>query len=155
MSGGTAVDSSVHRPVPVPDEVTAGFWSAVQRGELHVQYCDGCARYQHPPLVVCLGCGDAPTYRPVSGAATVYSFTEVHVPRQAAFEPLVPYLIVMAELVEQPGLLMIANMPGVAAGAVSVGMPIEFWAEELAPNHCVPQFRPAARAAVAGKDGRS
>jgi uncharacterized OB-fold protein len=134
--------SVIHRPIPVVDELTAEFWDAVGRGELVIQFCVGCGRFQHPPASLCLRCGGSELeYRRASGRGRVYSFTVVYRARQVAFEALVPYAVVMVELEEQPGLVMLSNMFGVSESELAIGRDVEFWADEIAPGHWVPQFR--------------
>jgi hypothetical protein len=101
------------RPVPVPDEVSAPFWAAAAAGELHIQHCPGCARYQHPPEPLCRGCCTADLrFVPVSGRARLHSWTlTCSGARHPAFDGA-PYVVGLAELVEQEGLFLYTNLPG-------------------------------------------
>ena len=47
------------RPVPVPDERSAGYWEAARRGELALARCAGCGAFAHPPSTVCPHCHSA------------------------------------------------------------------------------------------------
>jgi uncharacterized OB-fold protein len=141
-------EAAAARPVPVADDLTLPFWDAVARGELVIQYCTGCGRYQHPPDVICYNCGTSAhhEYRPVSGRGRIYTFSIVHVTRQAAFEALVPYPVVIVELTEQSGLFMTSNILGTDPAGISIGATVEFWAEQTQPGVWLAQFRLTANA---------
>ena len=44
-------DQKYDRPVPVPDEMTAGFWAAVGRHELSFQRCERYMPYYYIPYI--------------------------------------------------------------------------------------------------------
>jgi uncharacterized OB-fold protein len=130
------------RPVPAPDELTLPYWEASNRGELAIQRCGGCKTYQHPALAVCFSCGsDQLAYERVSGRGTIYSYTITYDARTPAFTARQPYALVWVELVEQPRLRILANMPETPLGDVRIGASVEAYFEELAPGVRVPQFR--------------
>jgi hypothetical protein len=41
------------KPVPVPDDLSAGYWAAAARGVLALPRCRACRRYAFPPRNVC------------------------------------------------------------------------------------------------------
>jgi uncharacterized OB-fold protein len=133
------------RPRPLADELTAGFWDSVRRGRLSIQWCPSCARYHHPPALICPGCNSEDlVYRTVSGRGRIYSFTTVYDPPAPGFRDLVPLLIGVVELVEQPRLLMVSNLVEVDAGAVDIGLEVEVTFAAVSPDCTLPQFRPVA-----------
>jgi hypothetical protein len=69
---------------------------------------------------------------PVSGDATVWTYTVVH-RGPGAFGEEVPYVIVLGKLVEQPrSLLVLANLvDGVDPASVRIGMPIRLVYEDI------------------------
>lgn len=93
---------------------------------LSVQRCTDCARYQHPPAPICYHCDSRelePT--PVSGSATLYSWTTVHRPGPSRLGAATPYLVAQVELPEQDELFLHANLPSVRdTGRLRVGMPL-------------------------------
>ena len=108
------------RPRPAPDPVSAGFWAAAARGELAVQRCAACRRYQHPPQPLCRACGNAELqFKRVSGRARLWSWTVTHRNVLSGFAPAVPYVNILAELEEQPELFMISDLVG-REGAVTL-----------------------------------
>jgi uncharacterized OB-fold protein len=80
------------------DALTVPFWAAAARHELVMQQCGACTRYQFYPRPFCLACySDDVSWVPVSGEATVYSQTSVHLTD-------VPYTVAVVELAEGPRL---------------------------------------------------
>src|SRR5207302_5168536 len=58
MSEGDPVDrQGGGRPVPLPDEITAGFWDSIRSHRLSLQRCATCSRFNHPPILSCRACG--------------------------------------------------------------------------------------------------
>ena len=57
-----------------------------------------------------------------------------------------PYLILVVELVEQAGLLMLTDMAfeESVAAELKVGAPMQVWFDAIAPDFTLPQFRFAA-----------
>ena len=66
------------RPVPVPDEVSAPFWTAADNGSLVVQRCSTCQALQYPPDMIANGATAMTSHSSeVSGRGQVYSFATV------------------------------------------------------------------------------
>jgi uncharacterized OB-fold protein len=132
----------MHRPVPVPDDISQPFWQAANEGRLVIQRCTSCRRYYHPPVGTCFECLTAPlVYEPVSGRGTIYSFTITHDARQPAFEAIQPFPVVVVELEEQAELFLLTNMPGTPLDAIRIGAPVEVRFEELTEGHAIPEFQ--------------
>ena len=119
-------------PLPARDgPFEAGFWGALDRGELAHQQCDSCRAWYFPPRWRC-HCGGTLAYRPVSGKARLWSWTVVHPPVLPAFMPFAPYPVAIAELAEAPGLRMagpLVERPGdpinhVDPARLEIGMPL-------------------------------
>ena len=72
----------------------APFWDALRRHELVVQRCDQCGRLRFVPSERCRNCGSpSATWSPVSGDATVYTFSIVHRAPTPAYQADAPYAI--------------------------------------------------------------
>lgn len=121
--------------IPLPSRegpFEAGFWDALDRGELAHQHCDACGAWHFPPRWRC-HCGGELAYRTVSGKARLWSWTVVHPPVLPAFAPYAPYPVAIAELDEAPGLRMagpLVEAPGdplnhVDPARLQVGMPLQ------------------------------
>ena len=129
------------KPVPVPDDLTRPFWDAINNRRLEIQRCQDCKRYHQPPVGLCPICRSSNlAFEPVSGRGTIYTYTITHDARQPAFSEIQPYAVVVVELEEQPGLLLLSNMPGAHRDDIKIGQPVEVEYEELAPGRLIPQF---------------
>jgi len=91
---------------------------------LLIARCDACATYIHPPAPVCPRCASrAVTPTPVSGRGSVRAFTVSNYRWVATMPP--PYLVAEVELAEQPGLLVLSNLVGLAPDEATVGLAVE------------------------------
>lgn len=138
-SGGDA------RPLPLPDEISEFFWEGARSGQLLVQRCAKCGRYQYPPDVVCTSCQAldlAPV--PVSGRARLYSYSVVDRAFNAGFLDSLPYVLGLVELEEQQGLRLITNVVDAEVDELEVGMALEVTFEDRG-EVVLPQFRPSGR----------
>ena len=138
--------ASPQRARPAADVLTAPFWEAARRHELVVQRCGACGAWQHPPGTRCHRCGatDRLGFEPVGGEARIVSWTRVHQGLVAGFEDVVPYVNVVVELVEQPGLYMVTDLPGDRPGldaGLRTGAPMHATFEDVGDGVVLPQFR--------------
>lgn len=134
------MSASVARPKPAQSADTSFFWEGAERGELLIQRCMSCRTLRHPPGPGCASCGslDWDTLRS-SGRGTVYSYAVHHYPPVPGFD--VPNLVGLIELEE--GVRVIANVVGVGADDVEIGMPVEVFFADF-DGVVLPQFRPVA-----------
>lgn len=109
------------RPRPVINRDNAGFWEGVDRHQLLIQRCTGCATLRFPWLPGCNACGglDWDTVG-ACGEGTVYSYVVMHHPPFPALDP--PYAVGLIELAE--GVRMISNVVGVPYDKVRIGLPV-------------------------------
>ena len=127
------------RKLPALTEDTAPFWTGGERGELLIQRCQSCERYQHPPLPICPTCR-TPTLRPVavSGRGAVKTFT---VNRQQWLDGMDETFVFAAiELAEQRELYVFSNVLA-PPDSVCAGMPVEVCFEQQ-DDVWLPLFRP-------------
>lgn len=111
------------RLLPRLDDDNRAFWTGGERNELLIVRCNACGYYIHPPAPVCGRCWSrdvAPTA--VSGRGTVTSVTVNHQPWNPTMP--VPYAIALIDLVEQPGLRLMANIVGCDPEDVAIGDPV-------------------------------
>lgn len=130
------------RPAPELDPLTEPFWTGGERGELLIQRCSACGRWSHPPVKLCPRCHERDlAFEPVSGQATVRSFTVSRKAWSAGIEP--PYVLAEVELPEQPGLRVLTALVGVDPDGrdVRIGMAVGVHFE-AAGDAWVPVFRP-------------
>jgi uncharacterized OB-fold protein len=115
--------ASPARILPKFQEHNRAFWTGGADGQLLIAQCTGCALWVHPPAADCPDCGGALAARPVSGHATVFTYTVNHQP----FNPTVPipYVIAIVELAEQADLRIATNIVDCEPDSVYVGLPVE------------------------------
>ena len=85
------------RPLPVADEVSAPYWAAAARHELHLARCAACEAFAVPPAPVCPHChSTTPHYRfeRVTGRGEVRSWTVVRRSFLLGFNELLPFVLV-------------------------------------------------------------
>jgi uncharacterized protein len=130
------------KPAPVPDEFSRPFWGAAKERRLVIQRCDACGYYNHPPRRFCDAClGQDLRFEPVSGRGAVYTFTVMHQRDVVGFEDDGPFINIVVELIEQPRLLMVSNLPITDRAKVTIGADVEVDFEDRGDGIIVPQFR--------------
>jgi uncharacterized OB-fold protein len=131
------------RPLPVPDDSSAAFWSAAAEHVLTVARCARCDRFAMPPDVVCPHCRSSdPGFRfaPVSGRGTVRSWTVVRQALLPGFDGDLPFVLVDVELIEQADLRLIGRLLDGVDVDLHVGDSVVVGFEDLAPGVAVPAF---------------
>ncbi|MFI6773070.1 Zn-ribbon domain-containing OB-fold protein [Nocardia sp. NPDC050412] len=140
---------TVARPLPIPDALTADFWSAAGRHVLTLARCGRCDRFALPPGETCRRCGTSTPdfrYEPVSGRGTVRSWTVIRKASLLGFADQVPYLLVDVELVEACGIRMIGRLLSGPDTVVRVGDPVRVTFEDLTDDLAVAAFELATNA---------
>jgi uncharacterized OB-fold protein len=134
------------RPLPVPDESSAPFWSAAADHVLTVARCGQCGQFAMPPDAVCPHCRSTDPrfeFTPVSGRGIVRSWTVVRQAFLPGFDDDLPFVLVDVELVEQAELRLIGRLidgPDAIGAELRVGAPVTVGFEDLAPGVAVPAF---------------
>lgn len=117
------------------------FWTGGAEGELRLLRCKACGAYQHPPYPVCGAClATELVPEPVSGRATLLTYTVNHHPWIPGFDP--PYVIAIVEIVEQKGLRLTTNLVNCPEEAIRIGMPLRVTFEEREDGIFLPLFEP-------------
>jgi uncharacterized OB-fold protein len=122
----------------------------------HLQACAECGLLRYPPTTACPWCmSRAAAWRPVEGAGSVHSYTEVHHAIQPAFKPLTPYLVLLVDLDTQKGvptqhdaLRVIGNLttpdgklaPPEMVKQVGIGTRVRMVFTDVAPGLSLPQW---------------
>jgi uncharacterized protein len=135
---------TTQRPLPVPDDVSAPFWEAAARHILMTAQCARCGGLTMPPDVVCPHCGSTDpgfTFTPVSGRATVRSWTVVRQAFLPGFDEDLPFVLVDVELDEQTGLRMIGRLLDGVNRNLHIGTQVTVGFEDLAPGVAIPAFK--------------
>jgi uncharacterized OB-fold protein len=134
------------RPLPLPDKLSAAFWEAAREHRLEIQRCSDCRRWNHVPTLLCPSCGSSDlAFEPVSGRASLYSWTVIHDPPAPGFADMLPLIVGLVELEEQERLLLASNIVGIGPDALRLSLQLEVTFEDIDGDVALPQFRPAQR----------
>lgn len=126
--------------LPKETELSMPFWEGCRAGELRLQHCAGCDRFQFYPRIVCTGCGRGGlAWRAVSGRGRVASFSVVRRGLSPAY--VAPYVVALIDLDEGPRLM--SNIVDTDPAAVAVGDRVEVQFESWGDDHVLPVFRVA------------
>jgi uncharacterized protein len=131
------------RPVPVPDELSAPYWSAAADHRLVLARCSRCGQITHPPDVVCPLCqhpDPAFSFEPVSGGGTIRSWIVVRQSFLPGFEDLLPFVLVDVALDAQADIRLIGRLLDGPDAPLTIGGRVQVAFEDLAPGTSVPGF---------------
>jgi len=131
------------KPLPVPDERSAGYWEAAARGELALPRCAACKHFTMPPTMVCPACGTTTprfTYEVVDGAGTICSWTVVRDAFLPGFQDDLPYMLVDVELDAERGIRMIGRLVDGSAAMLRIGDRVAVTFDTIADGLAVPSF---------------
>jgi hypothetical protein len=143
------VSRGVRRPIPVPDERSAGYWAAAARHVLALARCTHCGHIAHPPEVVCTRClhpKPAFEFTPVEGGGTVRSWTVIRDSFLPGFRDAVPFVLVDVELDVQPDLRLIGRLVDGPGAELHLGDRVTTVFDDVAPGVAVPAFALERRA---------
>lgn len=118
----------------------AWWWEAIDHGKLLIQRCKQCGTLRHPPRPMCGSCNSTEWDSIESTLdGEVFSFTELNYPRFPGYPyPLVCGLIQLSE-----GTRLVANIVGIEADKVYIGMKVKGKVERVDDKTVLPNFYPA------------
>jgi uncharacterized OB-fold protein len=121
---------------PLPDtdwEPAREFWAGAARHELLIPRCDTCAAYCWYPRPTCRQCkGESFTWTPMSGRATLFSWTVVRHAFLKQFADEVPYATGLAALDEDPSVRLATRLVDCDLSALTFEQPLEVAYRDLA-----------------------
>src|SRR5690349_15984627 len=86
---------------PITDERSQEFFDAAARGELLIQRCPACERFQFYPRRHCVHCGSLEVvWVRAAGSGKLHTFSVVHRTPNAEFADETPYVFAIVELDE-------------------------------------------------------
>ena len=114
-------------PVISDDQgVDAPYWEGTRQEELRIQRCIDCREYQWGPELVCHHCHSFNlTFEAVAARGTIYSWERVWHPTRPELVPYMPYVILVVELDEVPGIQLIGNLVGDQKAPLQIGTPVQ------------------------------
>ena len=137
------------RLLPRLDPDNEFFWTSGKDGVLRFLRCTSCRQFIHPPVPLCSAClGDDLAHEPVSGRATVHSFTVNH---QQWIPGSEPYVIGLVSIEEQPDVRLMTNLVDCEPDETLIGSVVEVTFEQH-DDIFLPLFRPASALPVGQTD---
>jgi hypothetical protein len=131
---------SVPPPLPAIDADSQPFWDAARRGELLIQRCTSCGRWQFYPRLRCVRCAGDVEWTAASGAGRVYSYTVVHRAAHEAFAAAVPYVVALIDLAEGPRMM---SRLRVSPDDARIGLEVRVAFERVTDEVTLPVFEAA------------
>jgi uncharacterized protein len=144
---------ALYPPLPYPDALTRFFWEGVAEHRLLILQCNDCGFFIHWPREICRNCRSkslAPT--PVSGVATLATWTFPNQPYDPYYQSHMPYALAVVELIEQVGLKMVTNLVDYDRSSLRIDMPLRVAFREVARGVTFPLFAPAS-SGISGSEG--
>ncbi len=91
---------------PEITELNKPYWDGLAQGEVRLQKCGACGKYQYPAETFCYECGaQKMSWVKVAGEGTVYSFIVVHQLYHKLLKPFMPYTVAIVQMDEGPRML--------------------------------------------------
>jgi hypothetical protein len=116
--------------VPDPDGRNADFYRHAATGRLHLQQCQRCQRYYHPPRYLCRECGSGDLeFVPSAGTGRVFSWTVTHRPVDRAWAAEIPYATLVVAMDEGPRI--VGALRGVDPRDLELGLPVRAEVEKV------------------------
>lgn len=108
---------------PEIDDTTSDYWKAAADGRLVADRCGDCGALSPYPRGFCPACwSGSVSSEELSGRATLYTYSEVHVNPMPPFKDLVPYVAALVDLEEGPR--VVTRLVDIAAEELEIGMPL-------------------------------
>lgn len=126
---------------PADEYLAQPYWRHLAAGALHLNRCEACGVFRNPPGPVCPRCrtiGDV--WAPVSGRATLHSFTIVRHAVHPRLARATPYVVTLVDLEE--GVRMVSGLPEGMQAALEVGMPLQCRIVQFDDHFALPYFLP-------------
>ncbi|MGF1598970.1 MAG: Zn-ribbon domain-containing OB-fold protein [Acidimicrobiales bacterium] len=97
-----------------------------ESGTLAIQACAACGTRQHPPEEICHRCGSMSfTSDELAPHGVLHSYTVVHYPVNRALAEVVPYVVALVALDDDPTIRVVANLLDVEPTDVTIGMRLD------------------------------
>jgi len=133
----------IARPLPAMQGLAHEFYEWCAKAELRFQRCATCQTWRHVPREMCARCGSFEwSWARSTGRGRVFTWTVVERPMHPAFQPDVPYAVVVVEMDE--GVRVASNVVDCAPEQLQIDMPVEVVFDTVAPGVTLPRFRRVA-----------
>jgi uncharacterized protein len=130
-------------PWPSSKACAEHFWSTCDARAMEMQRCGDCGRLRYPAAPSCRSCGSPSfTWAPVSGEATVYSYSVVE--RGApGFAADAPYVFALVELDDGP--VIATRLVAVSPEEAAIGLRVHVHYEASEGQRALPYFTVARK----------
>jgi len=103
-----------------------GFWDDVRQGRLSFPRCRACGKRHWYPMKRCPHCQAADiAWQPVSGRATLYTWSVVRHPFTEDLKARVPVTIGLVEFADAPGVRLITELIDLKPEEIRIGMQLQ------------------------------
>jgi uncharacterized OB-fold protein len=142
-----ALPEGVFQPRYLPGEIDKPFWEGLKEGRLLLQQCSQCGTFQWLPEVLCNKClSKELEFSELNPVATLHSWIRVVHPPSTELISAVPYIVIAAQLVDQPQIRLIGNYVGAQTDALEIGMALKGVFEHHGGKYSLLQWTAAAEA---------
>jgi len=115
---------SPRKYVPETEGLNQEFFLQAANGTLHLQRCDECGTYRHPPRFYCQSCfSPAWHWEPSTGLGKVASWVTTHFTIDRGWVDDLPYTTIVVQLDEGPRLL--GAMRDLTVDDLRLGLPVK------------------------------
>lgn len=132
------------KPIPFKNEYNKPYWDAADQHELHLQKCDDCQAYSHPPGPSCVKCGSNNLVWENLGnviEGKVYSYIVSYRPFLPGFQDDLPLIICQVQLKDVPEVLVIGNIIDSSPDQVEIDMPVKMIWQQIDEERALPQWK--------------
>ncbi|WP_269688715.1 MULTISPECIES: OB-fold domain-containing protein [Halopseudomonas] len=113
-----------NKPMPLATPISAPFWNGLKEGRVQLQQCNSCQQWTFYPRRHCSHClSHDLSWKEVSGAGTLYTFTVARIPTLPEFAGAEPQILAVVEL--EQGVRMNTTLVGLAPDDIRVGMAVK------------------------------
>lgn len=135
-----ATTTTLGKPLPAMQGLTAEFYDWCRRHELRFQRCTACRTWRHVPREMCARCGSfAWEWARSRGRGTVYTWTVAERPLHPGFAADCPYAPAIVEMDE--GVRLLSTVVDCPPDRLKIGMRVEVGFDAVTAEVTLPRFR--------------
>ncbi len=130
-------------PLPdVGDSEGAPFWEGTRRGEIRFPKCQDCNQFHWYPCTLCPFCHSPNLkWQALTSQARLFTWSYVNW-NLPAFGIRGPYIMVLVEFDEAPGLYLTSDLVECRPEDVTIGMPLDVVFQRVNDKITMPLFKP-------------
>jgi uncharacterized OB-fold protein len=126
MNARFVLPETVFPAQPDPAGLDAQYWEGTRVEELRIQRCADCGRFQWLAEHLCQHCHSMELgFSVVAPRGTIYSWERVWHPVDPELADSCPYVVLVVELADAPGICVIGNLVGDGAAPIVIGQPVD------------------------------